>query len=53
LLKLKTHTMPTLIIIDGIKISIYPNDHNPPHIHIDYAEYHALVDIINLSLIKG
>ncbi len=45
--------MPTLIILDGIKISIYPSEHNPPHIHVDYTEYHALLDITNLTLLKG
>ncbi len=45
--------MPTVIILEGIKISIYPNDHNPPHIHVDYTEYHALLDISNLTVIEG
>jgi Domain of unknown function (DUF4160) len=25
--------MPTLIIIDGIRIVMYPSDHPPPHVH--------------------
>ena len=34
-------------------LSLFPNDHNPPHLHIDYAEYHALIDIANLEILKG
>jgi len=45
--------MPTITIIDGIKISIYPNEHNPPHLHIDYAEFSCLIEISTQKVIKG
>lgn len=31
--------MPTIFIIDGILISLFGFDHNPPHIHVKYGEY--------------
>ncbi len=45
--------MPTLIIIEGVKISIFPNEHNPPHLHVDFAEYSCLIEISTLNVIKG
>jgi hypothetical protein len=45
--------MPTIIIFEGIKISIYPNEHNPPHFHVDYSDYHSLINISDLTLLKG
>ncbi|ADB37143.1 DUF4160 domain-containing protein [Spirosoma linguale] len=38
---------------DGIRIYIYPRDHNPPHFHVYYAEYEALIDIRTLEIIAG
>ena len=37
----------------GIRISIYYSDHNPPHIHAKYGEHTALIDIQEVSVIKG
>lgn len=37
--------MPTVEVFDGIKIEMYGNDHNPPHVHISYAEYRCLLGI--------
>lgn len=31
--------MPVIYIINGILISIYGFDHNPPHLHARYGEY--------------
>ncbi len=30
---------------NGIKIHVYNGEHRPPHIHANYNEYEALVDI--------
>jgi hypothetical protein len=38
---------------DGIRIYIYPRDHNPPHFHAYYAEYEALINIRTLEIIAG
>lgn len=26
--------MPTILIIDGLAVRIYPNDHRPAHVHV-------------------
>jgi hypothetical protein len=45
--------MPTVAIIDGVKIQFYPKEHPPPHFHAVFAEYRAQIDISSLSVIKG
>jgi len=45
--------MPTIEILDGIKINIYPNEHQPPHFHAIYAEHEALIRIADLEIEKG
>lgn len=45
--------MPVFEFLDGIKISIFMNDHVPPHIHASIGEYESLVDIKNISVIVG
>jgi len=37
----------------GIVIYMFLNDHNPPHFHAQYGEFDILVDINNLSVLKG
>ena len=31
--------MPTFFIIEGVKICLFFDDHNPPHFHALFAEY--------------
>jgi hypothetical protein len=45
--------MPTIKIIDSIKIDIYSREHLPPHFHILYAEYEELVEIETLNTYIG
>ena len=45
--------MPCIKIIDSIKVYIYADDHNPPHIHAFYAEYEELVVIKTLQTYTG
>jgi hypothetical protein len=26
--------MPTVDVIDGLRVAIYPNDHRPAHVHV-------------------
>ena len=47
--------MPTIAIIDGVKVLIYYNDHAPPHFH-----HHAMmggrevqIAIRSLSVLRG
>ena len=45
--------MPEISRFYGIKIFIFYNDHAPPHFHVIYGEYKALIDIKALSIISG
>lgn len=35
--------MPTISIFYGIKIRMFFDEHNPPHFHAEYAEFHAII----------
>lgn len=35
--------MPEISLFYGIRITMNWNEHNPPHFHVDYAEYNATV----------
>ena len=45
--------MPLIELFEGIKILIFSNDHNPPHFHVYYANYKAMIEISSLKIIKG
>jgi len=45
--------MPEISRFLGIIISLYFDDHNPPHIHVDYNEDGALISINDLSVLRG
>ena len=45
--------MPEISRFYGLIIYIFYDDHVPPHFHVKYAEYDAVIGIENLSLIKG
>lgn len=45
--------MPTLAIIDGISILMFPNDHNPPHFHVRFAGRTGKFDIATGRMING
>ncbi len=34
--------MPTVLRIDGLRVTIYPNDHPPPHVHVIGAKAEAV-----------
>lgn len=34
--------MPTVLRLDGLRVTIYPNDHRPPHVHVIGAEGEAV-----------
>lgn len=46
-------TVPTISIFYGIVIQMFWRDHAPPHFHALYAEHEVLVDIRELSAIRG
>jgi hypothetical protein len=45
--------MPRLSEFFGIIVSMYFNDHVPPHFHVTYAEHRAKVDIETLEVMSG
>jgi hypothetical protein len=45
--------MPTVAIVEGVKIQFYPNERPPAHFHAVFAEHHAQIGITSLSVIKG
>ena len=44
--------MPVISRFYGIVIKMFFDDHNPPHFHVEYQEYEALI-YINSGIIKG
>lgn len=45
--------MPEICRFLGIIITMYFDEHNPPHFHVRYNEYRASVDIKTLNIIAG
>jgi len=45
--------MPEISRFLGIVISIYFDDHNPPHFHVEYNDNEALISISDLTVMKG
>ncbi len=45
--------MPTISSFYGISIRMFFNDHVPPHFHVEYAEFKATVDILELRISGG
>jgi hypothetical protein len=45
--------MPTISRFYGIVISMFINDHPPPHFHATYGEHEASVSIHTLDVVNG
>ena len=45
--------MPEISRFLGIVITMYFNDHNPPHFHVRYEDFRAIVGISPLELRDG
>ncbi|MFA7418325.1 MAG: DUF4160 domain-containing protein [Melioribacteraceae bacterium] len=45
--------MPEISRFYGIIISMYYDDHNPPHFHVRYGEYSAVIGIQDFALLEG
>ena len=45
--------MPTISEFFGILIRMYYDDHNPPHFHVYYGEYEAIMVIETMEMMKG
>ena len=44
--------MPEISRFYGIIIFMFFNEHNPPHIHVKYQEFDAIIEI-NDGIVKG
>jgi hypothetical protein len=45
--------MPEISRFFGIIITMYYNDHPPPHFHVRYGQQKALIAIETLSILEG
>lgn len=39
--------MPSIVVVDGFRIVIYPNDHGPPHVHVLKPGWEAKLELGN------
>ena len=45
--------MPEISRFFGISITMYYNDHPPPHFHVRYGQQKALISIETLAVLEG
>jgi len=45
--------MPTIAIVDGVRIQMFYNDHIPPHFHAILGDDEVLIAIRSLDVIRG
>ena len=45
--------MPEISLFYGIRVTMYYDDHNPPHFHAEYNGNKALIEIDGARVIKG
>ena len=45
--------MPEISLFYGIRITMYYDEHNPPHFHASYANENALIDIRKGCAFRG
>jgi hypothetical protein len=45
--------MPEICRFLGIVITMYFDEHNPPHFHIRYNDYRAVMSIRELNILDG
>ena len=45
--------MPEICRFLGIVILMYFDEHNPPHFHVKYNEFQAVMDIQTLNILAG
>ncbi|MDZ7956393.1 MAG: DUF4160 domain-containing protein [Aulosira sp. DedQUE10] len=56
LLLMKSHRidlMPEISRFLGIILTMYYNDHPPPHFHVRYNQQKAIIDIETLAILEG
>jgi len=45
--------MPEISLFYGIRITMNWSEHNPPHFHVEYAEYRATILILEGVIDRG
>lgn len=45
--------MPEISRFFGIIITMYGEDHNPPHFHVQYNDYRAIIEIKSGEILQG
>jgi hypothetical protein len=45
--------MPTVAIVEGVKIQFFAREHPPAHFHAVFAEHRAQIDIATLRVLRG
>jgi hypothetical protein len=45
--------MPQVSRFSGIVVTMYFNDHDPPHFHVRYGEYRATVGLDPITMLSG
>ena len=45
--------MPVLSVFFGIIVRMWHDDHPPPHVHVEYQGFEALVAILTGEIIEG
>ena len=45
--------MPTVAIVDDIKIMFYHDEHPPPHFHVKFGEHQAVINLLSLEIMRG
>ncbi len=45
--------MPEISRFFGIIITLYYDDHSPPHFHVRYGDQRAIIEIATLAFIEG
>lgn len=42
--------MPTVAVLFGMSIMFFYNDHEPPYLHVEGADFSAKMDLADLSI---
>jgi len=45
--------MPTIAVVDGVKIQMFYDDHTPPHFHATIGGQEMLIAIHTLDVVRG
>jgi hypothetical protein len=45
--------MPIVSVFLGIVVRLFHDDHPPPHMHVEYGEYTAVIEIATGRLLGG